>query len=152
MLRERDDAERVVDLERERVVGCWSLASPRVEDSLCLGLFRDGAVRAHLAAVHHESEAREVLFEQPCSELEISARLEEESCVVSVQPLAKRAPASPVLRPHYGQPYCTPLPAALAKERLANAAARAGGEQLPVVCFLSFVKWTDATTLSDRTH
>jgi hypothetical protein len=39
--------------------------------------------------VHHESEAREVLFEQPCSELEISARLEEESCVVSVQP-AKR--------------------------------------------------------------
>jgi hypothetical protein len=40
--------------------------------------------------VHHESEAREMLFEQPCSELEISARLEEESCVVSVQPLAKR--------------------------------------------------------------
>ena len=40
--------------------------------------------------MHHESEAREVLFEQPCSELEISARLEEESCVVSVQPLAKR--------------------------------------------------------------
>jgi hypothetical protein len=29
--------------------------------------------------VHHESEAREALFEQPCSELEISARLEEES-------------------------------------------------------------------------
>jgi hypothetical protein len=45
----------------------------------------------HLAAVHRESEAREVLFEQPCSGLEISARLEEESCVVSVQPLiAKR--------------------------------------------------------------
>jgi hypothetical protein len=55
-----------------------------------LDFFRDGAVRAHLAAVHHEFEAREVLFEQPRSELEISARLEEESCVVSVQPLAKR--------------------------------------------------------------
>jgi hypothetical protein len=42
-----------------------------------------------------------VRFEQPCSELEISARLEEESCVVSVQPLAQRevSPASPVLRP-----------------------------------------------------
>jgi hypothetical protein len=30
MLRERDDAERVIDLERERVVGCWSIASLRV--------------------------------------------------------------------------------------------------------------------------
>jgi hypothetical protein len=40
LLRERDDAERVVDLERERVVGCPSIASLRVEreDSLCLGL------------------------------------------------------------------------------------------------------------------
>jgi hypothetical protein len=64
-------------------------SQPAGRDSLCLGRFRDG-VRAHLAAVHHESEAREVLFEQPCSELEISERLEEESCVVSVQPLAKR--------------------------------------------------------------
>jgi hypothetical protein len=32
----------------------------------------------------------EALFEQPRPKLEISTRLEEESCVVSVQPLAKR--------------------------------------------------------------
>jgi hypothetical protein len=37
-----------------------------------------------------ESEAREVLFEQPRPELEIGTSLEEESCVVSIQPLAKR--------------------------------------------------------------
>jgi hypothetical protein len=36
LLRERDDAERVVDLERERVVGCWSVANLRVETSLSL--------------------------------------------------------------------------------------------------------------------
>jgi hypothetical protein len=34
LLDESDDAERVVDLERERVVGCWSMASMREEDSL----------------------------------------------------------------------------------------------------------------------
>jgi hypothetical protein len=35
LLCEREDAERVVYLERERVVGCRSIPSLRVEDSLC---------------------------------------------------------------------------------------------------------------------
>jgi hypothetical protein len=61
LLRERDDVERVVTSR----VGRWGVASLWVGYGLRLGLFRNGAVRAHLAAVHHEFEAREVLFEQP---------------------------------------------------------------------------------------